>query len=436
MKDKDLAPIEDALVFIGEGKEYVLQAFTTGDGLEGILEITRQEVDNFEHDMSTVGGRRRTASLSRKVATLSITLDGMAKDLVSGIKKKANNIDSNRRSMRNELKIIKEEARRPLTEWEEQELRRIARHEDMIRYIAAMSPSGQDDSPPMTLQDLVSALDRVTKLEIGPEYEEFQKRASVIQQQTMRHLQLAIKNEETRIELERLQQENLEREQREAEESRIRQDKERKEREAKEQRERDERAAKEQHEREERIAREATEKAKKEAELEAKRKRDDEEKAKREAQLEAERKRDEALAKVKKERDEAERARKEAIAKAEEEKKRAEQAEFDRLKQEAASAAQAEFAAKQAVLDEQRRVADEQAKEEAKRKVDEEKWRKKREKKEHVLRIQQEAYASLYTFIEEKLDTHDFEGCDLDAVLTGIMIGIVEHKVKHVTIKY
>lgn len=99
-------------------KTTVLAAFTGDDGLDSIVQQTKDLVAGFDHDMSTGASRARTASLAAKVAKLKTSLDGMGKDLVSGWKTKAKAVDKNRKSMRDSLDELKILARKPLTDWE------------------------------------------------------------------------------------------------------------------------------------------------------------------------------------------------------------------------------------------------------------------------------------------------------------------------------
>lgn len=104
-------------------KESVLAVFSEKDGLDPVIEQARELVGNFEHDLSTAAGRKRTASLANKVARLKTKLDDMGKGLTSEWKAKSKAVDQNRKAMRDALDVLKAEARKPLTEWEEEQKR-------------------------------------------------------------------------------------------------------------------------------------------------------------------------------------------------------------------------------------------------------------------------------------------------------------------------
>lgn len=116
----------------------VLALFTEEDQIKAILDQVEFEVKSFEHDMTNDARRKKTASLARKVASTKTYLDGLGKDLVSDWKAKANIVDGSRKKMRDRLDELKAEARKPLTEWEEEqkaieEARRVEAEKEAIR---------------------------------------------------------------------------------------------------------------------------------------------------------------------------------------------------------------------------------------------------------------------------------------------------------------
>lgn len=100
-----------------------LTVFTQDNGLDDIIKQVEMEIATFEHDLSTGAGRKRTASLANQVARTKTYLDGLGKDLVSDWKNKAKVVDANRKAMRDSLDELKVIARKPLTEWEEEQKR-------------------------------------------------------------------------------------------------------------------------------------------------------------------------------------------------------------------------------------------------------------------------------------------------------------------------
>lgn len=99
----------------------VLAAYTEGRDLDDAIQQVRDVVEGFEHDMTTITSRKRTASLAMKVAKVKTGLDAMGKDLTAKWKEQAKKVDNSRKSMREALDALKIEARKPLTDWEYEE---------------------------------------------------------------------------------------------------------------------------------------------------------------------------------------------------------------------------------------------------------------------------------------------------------------------------
>lgn len=252
-------------------------------GVEAIISKLEADVRSVKTDMSTDEGRKEIASLAYKVARSKTALDEMGKELVAGIKAQASKIDAERRIIRDRLDALKEEVRKPLTDWEDAEKARVAEHEQAIATIINMAQIEHGTS-----SDEIAQLIEGINFFSERNWQEFAARAAGTIEEVSARLNKAMaaaqKREAEAAELERF---------------------------------RAEQAARAQAEREARIAEEAVAKAR--AEMEAKAKREAEE-----AALAAER-----------EHNRVERERAEAIARAEraerEAKEAAERAERDRL---------------------------------------------------------------------------------------------------------
>lgn len=311
-----------------------VQVFAPG-GVNDILEKIAREVRSAQTDISTKAGREAVASLAYKVARSKTALDKMGKDLGESHYKSWKAITTERARIETELDALRDEVRKPLTDWENAEKDRIADHEQAILAIEGMT---QFDTPP-TAADIKFRLESF--LALPPrDWEEFAKRGETADAATTTRLQQmyaeAVKREAEIAELERFRAEQI---------------------------------AREQKERDDRIAAEAAERARIEAET----------KAKREAE--------EAAVKAAAERKRVEQEKADAIA-------RAERAEADKLafaaaaEQEAREAAEAAERNRLAAIEtERKRVADEAARvaaETAKREAN----------KKHLAKINNEVLAA------------------------------------------
>mgnify|MGYP003649409397 CR=1 FL=1 len=95
-----------------------LSVFTADKGLDSYVQQVKDEVNSFEHDLTTAAGRAKTISLASKVAKIKVKYDDCGKDLVSDWKENAKKVDKARKKMRDDLDELKIIARKPVTDWE------------------------------------------------------------------------------------------------------------------------------------------------------------------------------------------------------------------------------------------------------------------------------------------------------------------------------
>ncbi|HBV3608881.1 TPA: hypothetical protein MDV17_000485 [Klebsiella pneumoniae] len=112
-------------------KKNAMAVFTNNDQLDPLIEAIEKEARSLVPDVTTKKGRDAIASMAHKVARSKTYIDNAGKDLVAELKALPKQIDESRRVVRERLDALKDEVRRPLTEWEaEQE--RIKAEEAML----------------------------------------------------------------------------------------------------------------------------------------------------------------------------------------------------------------------------------------------------------------------------------------------------------------
>lgn len=294
-----------------------LAVFTEAAKVDPILAAIKKVVAEFTPDITTAKGRAEVASMAHKVARSKTYLDGIGKDLVDQYKEIPKKIDANRKRIRDELDALKDEVRKPLTEWEEAEKARVQGIKDRIEAMRDALARNGETSTAIALE-----IRTVESMAIDESFAEFAGEAAQVKDSVVRKLrndfEAAVKYEAEQAELKRL---------------------------------REEAAKREAEDRDRRIAEAAAEKAKRDAEEAAARERAEAERKAKEEREAAERRELELKLAAEK----AERARLEAIERAEREKQAAIEAE--RRKQEEAERARlAEEAREKA--DAERRAAD------------------------------------------------------------------------------
>lgn len=100
------------------------KVFTT-EGVQDVLKAIKEKVKGFIPDTSTIKGRKEIASFANKVAKSKTFLDKAGKELVSGWKNSAKIVDAQRKILRDELDELKVTVRKPLTDWEKEEEKRM-----------------------------------------------------------------------------------------------------------------------------------------------------------------------------------------------------------------------------------------------------------------------------------------------------------------------
>jgi colicin import membrane protein len=129
-------------------------------GVDDVLAKLRRDAEAQAKDLTiaTEDGRKAIASIAYKVARSKTALDEMGKSLVAEWKHKAAKVDEERRRIRDECDRIKDEVRRPLTEWEEEEKRFAA---VQMNNIALLDALGENLPPDLTSADIRGRLDQL-----------------------------------------------------------------------------------------------------------------------------------------------------------------------------------------------------------------------------------------------------------------------------------
>ena len=104
-------------------KKNAMAVFTNNDQLDPLIEAIEKEARSLVPDVTTKKGRDDIASMAHKVARSKTYIDNAGKDLVAELKALPKQIDESRRVVRERLDALKDEVRRPLTEWEAEQER-------------------------------------------------------------------------------------------------------------------------------------------------------------------------------------------------------------------------------------------------------------------------------------------------------------------------
>ena len=193
------------------------QVFKEG-GADPILDEIENQVRSGVYDISTAKGRDEIKSVAYKIARSKTALDNMGKALGEEALRTKQAIDSERRKVRERLDALKDEIRKPLTEFEEREKNRIAGHEQAISDIRDAVNFDVPDPDVETISARIESMEKRCRRE----WEEFSQRGAdaykASKEKLTQMLDARKKRDAEQAELERLRREQEERERLEREE--------------------------------------------------------------------------------------------------------------------------------------------------------------------------------------------------------------------------
>lgn len=198
------------------------QVFSPG-GVKDLLDRIEREVLSVKTDISTAAGRDQIRSLAYKVARSKTALDKMGAELTEEWRKKTAVVNAERRSIRDRLDALGDKVRKPLTDWEAAEERRVAAHEAALVALV-QGPAFYAEADSVTLE---MTLEHLTHIAATPErdWQEFSARAAETVAAEITTCKLALDRARHReaeaAELARLRAEAAERARQEAERQRV-----------------------------------------------------------------------------------------------------------------------------------------------------------------------------------------------------------------------
>ncbi len=145
----------------------------SGKGLDDLLERISKEAKEVVPNTETVKGRKEIASMAAKVAKSKTYLDGLGKDLVSDWKKKSKVVDIERKKIRDRLDSLKEEVRKPLTDWEQAEEDRIHAHKERLEEITGAATYTSENWMELPLEAMRDRLGEIEKEKINESWDEY-----------------------------------------------------------------------------------------------------------------------------------------------------------------------------------------------------------------------------------------------------------------------
>lgn len=162
-------------------------------GLDPILGKIADEAKKLEPNVGTAKGRAEIASMAHKIARSKTYLDGLGKSLVEEEKKRLALVDAERKRMRDYLDNLKDEVRRPLTDWEQAEDDRVNAIKARIEAMR-MAPEHA-----INIDAMQQSLADIRATAIDDTFAEFANEAATVKDYAISKLEVKIEAEELRL---------------------------------------------------------------------------------------------------------------------------------------------------------------------------------------------------------------------------------------------
>lgn len=202
------------------------------NGLKPFLKMIKDEVCGEVPDLTTRKGRERIASLAATVSKRKVAVEKPGREYLRKIKELPKVIEAELREFVKEADALRDEVRKPLTDWEKAEDARVDAHNDGIQRIKDLAVFAETPSAAQVAQ-VIADLELV---EINDSWEEFLAEAAQAKDRSLATLRTLLadrtKHEAELAEIAKFNAEKAEREQKERDAEIARQAAERAQREA------------------------------------------------------------------------------------------------------------------------------------------------------------------------------------------------------------
>lgn len=175
-------------------KESALTVYSSVGGLDPLIEQIRAKVAGTVYDMSTAKGRDECRSDAAKVARSKTAIEKLGKALSAEYKEIPKKIDAERKRAFDELEALQKQVRQPLTEWEDAEAARVARHEAFIEMLKNAGSVGEF-STSYTIRQSIAGLEAAA---IDASLEEFEAEAHRVKAFILAQLRESLEAQEKR----------------------------------------------------------------------------------------------------------------------------------------------------------------------------------------------------------------------------------------------
>lgn len=183
---------EQKLIAIEEISEDNAPAIYVAGGLKQFIDLVKGEVLGEVPDLKTRKGRERIASLAAKVSKSKTAVEKPGRDYLRRLKEMPKVVEAELREFVTKMDALRDETRRPLTEWEAAEDARIDRHNDRLNWLKTLS----DDLGELTSLHIKGLIAEAEGMQLGAHWEEFEAEAGAVKDKVLTALRAALTKRE------------------------------------------------------------------------------------------------------------------------------------------------------------------------------------------------------------------------------------------------
>lgn len=180
------------------------------NGLDKFLEQIREGVNEVP-DLSTAKGRARIASLAAQVSRSKTAVEKPGRDYLKRLKEQPKVVEAELRRFVNECDQLRDEVRRPLTEWEDAEKARTEELQQRLVDLRALADVIDTAGNYLPSADIQQRIQEAKSVVLDDSWQERAAEAGVAKDSTIQQLEASLavakKREHEAAELERLRKE-------------------------------------------------------------------------------------------------------------------------------------------------------------------------------------------------------------------------------------
>lgn len=183
---------EQKLIAIEEISEANATAIYVAGGLQQFIDLVKTEIEGEVPDLTTRKGRERIASLAAKVSKSKTAVEKPGRDYLRRLKEMPKVVEAELRDFVTKMDALRDETRRPLTEWEAAEDARIDRHNDRLNWLKTLA----DELGELNSLQLKGLIAEAEGMQLGAHWEEFEAEAANTKDKVLTSLRAALQKRE------------------------------------------------------------------------------------------------------------------------------------------------------------------------------------------------------------------------------------------------